>query len=144
MRSRVSPLRVVAVAAGLSVAGTVVGAACGAIAIAIVGSLLPGPGALGLTGIGAVFGAATGAVLAPAVAFLLLRHVPLGRAILHTAIGTVIGGVLGLATIPFGFVPLGFLWSAVAGFLVAAIRLRVRASREALRGPSAAPALGRG
>jgi hypothetical protein len=84
------------------------------------------------------FGAALGFVLAPIAAWTLMRHVPLWRAILETALGTAIGVGVGLFLSrgrPYAALwPLGF---GVAGFLAAAIRLRLthRAVRGAVSGP---------
>ncbi len=122
--------RILAVTAGLAVAGAIVGAIAGAAALAIWGLFVQGPpsGAVGngfgsFLAAGAGIGALFGVVLGPAAAWLLMRTVPLGRALFGTAVGTVIGGVAGLA---LGLNPIAM---PVAGFLAAALALRVTAGR---------------
>ena len=131
-----SPGRVVAVTAGLSVFGAVVGAAAGATAL-FVGTLLTGQAffdPLFVLGVPAVIGAILGAVLTPIAGWMLLRRVPLGRAFAGLAAGTIGGGILGWLSLyilahfsirargadPFA-VPVG---AAVVGFLVAAVVMR--------------------
>lgn len=124
------PRRVVAVTLALVGIGVVVGAACGVAALTIVGLFSGAPvfSDVGAVGIAAAFGAMVGAVAAPLFSWMLLRHVPLGKAILHTAMGTILGGMLGLS-LPVaslgGTVVPGLLYAPVAGFLLAAIRLRL-------------------
>jgi hypothetical protein len=78
---------------------------------------------------GAAGGATLGAVLAPLTAWGFLRRVALGKALLHTTVGTTIGAAVGLIADRAGLTPKSFvpaiLLSAVAGFLAAAIRLRL-------------------
>jgi hypothetical protein len=126
-----SPARVVAVTAGLSVFGSVVGAAAGAVSM-FVGTLLSGQPILGelfVLGIPAVIGAGLGAVLTPIAGWMLLRRVPLGRAFAGLAAGTIVGGALGWSLLarPLShyvdpiMVSVG---SAVVGFLIAAVAMR--------------------
>ena len=135
MNSKISPLRVLTVTLGLVGTGAVVGAVCGAFALAVVLTLTGTPHVLldpELYALGGAFGAVTGAVFAPAMSWLLLRRVPLGRAIAHTAVGAVLGGAIGffLPVLSFGLglVP-GFLWGGLLGATVAAARLRLVSSK---------------
>jgi len=130
----VSPLRVVAVTAGLVLTGIVVGGLCGAAALALVLTVMGGGRKAldpGLLAIAAAFGAVVGAVVAPLMSWLFLRNVPLGRATLQTAIGSILGGAVGfvLPVIPLGshVVP-GVLWGGLLGFIAAVVRLRLKAS----------------
>ena len=121
--------RILAVTAGLMVAGTIIGGVLGL--LAMLGWVLIRDAAslrqsLAVLGIAAGFGALAGAVLAPVFAWGLLRSVPLGRAILGTALGTIAGVIIGPLIAPQGLV-LG----ALAGFTSAAIVLRVMAARGA-------------
>jgi hypothetical protein len=132
-----SPARVVAVTAGLSVFGAVVGAGAGATAL-FLGSLLTGQPLLGgpfaLLALPAVIGAALGSVLTPIAGWMLLRRVPLGRAFAGLALGTIGGGALGwfglnmlarFSVIRGNVDPIvGPVSAAVAGFLVAAVAMR--------------------
>ena len=120
--------RIVAVTAGLAATGAVVGSVLGALTIIgwivvesrrLTGSDWP------VIGVAAVAGAAIGAVLAPIFAWALLRTVPLGRAILGTAVGTVAGVVVGPLIHAAGLIP-----GALAGFAIAAVALRLTASRR--------------
>lgn len=128
MDSKISPLRALLVTLGLVAAGGLVGAACGALAFALVLAVVGGPLEPGLLAIGGAFGAVTGTVVAPLVSWLLLRHVPLGRAIVQTALGTILGGAIGffLPVLGLGFaiVP-GFLWGGLVGLTAAAVRLKL-------------------
>ena len=128
MNSKISPLRALLVTMGLVAAGGLVGAACGALAFAIVLGVVGGPLEPGLLAIGGAFGAVTGTIVAPLVSWLLLRHVPLGRAIVQTALGTILGGAIGffLPVLGLGFavVP-GFLLGGLVGLTAAAVRLRL-------------------
>jgi len=128
--------RILAVTAGLSVIGALVGAVLGILAIAFVGLVTDGPGGIldasVLFGTTALFGALVGSILAPIAAWALMRHVPLWRAILETSVGTMLGVVLGYWLGPvFRF---GLFWSVtlgVAGFLCAAVRLRLASQQRA-------------
>jgi hypothetical protein len=118
---------VLAVTAGLSLAGAVLGAIASTIALFLATVITDGvPGALQLDvlGFAAAFGAVCGAVAAPAGGWLLLRRVPLGRAMAWTVIGTVLGAVV-LWVVPLGYnrIERGIL-GALAGFLAAAVALR--------------------
>jgi hypothetical protein len=132
MKSRISPLRALAVTLGLVAAGGLVGAACGALAFAIVLAIAGESLDPGLLSIGGAFGAAAGTIVAPLISWLFLRHVPLGRAIAHTALGTIVGGAIGffLPTLGLGFafVP-GFLYGGLAGCTAAAVRLKLATPR---------------
>lgn len=125
--------RVVAVTAGLVVAGAVVGAVAGAamftLTMLLSGELSKLWVARDLLMFAAWFGARAGAVLGPVAAWLLMRHVPLGRAIGGTALGTLAGGALGLLMVgPVESIPAGVL-----GFCAAAVYLRVRTPGQARR-----------
>ena len=134
----ISPARVTAVTAGLSVFGAVVGAAAGAVAM-LVGTLITGGmtvGDLFVLGIPAVLGAGLGAVLTPIAGWMLLRRVPLGRAFAGLAAGTIAGGVLGWSLLArplsdFTDPIMVSVSSAVAGFLIAAIAMRYSKSARA-------------
>jgi hypothetical protein len=134
MRSKVSPLRVLAVTLGLVATGGLVGAVCGALAFAMVLGVAGESIDTGLLSIGGAFGAVTGTIVAPLVSWLFLRRVPLGRAITQTALGTILGGAIGffLPTLGLGFafVP-GFLYGGLAGCTAAAVRLKVTTPKTA-------------
>jgi hypothetical protein len=122
----VSPPRVVAVTAGLSVAGGAFGAAAGATALGIVLAAsgdLRSLSDLFILGIPASIGAGLGAVCAPIAGWLLLRHIPLGRAFVGLTLGTVLGGVAGwyLGDDPF----IRPVILAAIGFLCSAVLMRV-------------------
>lgn len=130
---------------GLSATGAVVGAALGALALLTmllaggVGNDIDAWG--GPLGVAAALGAMLGALLAPIAAWTLMRHVPLWRAIAETALGTVLGVGAGYLLGPrLGReAPWEFLF-ALAGFALAAIRLRLThrgAARSAPGGPEA-------
>jgi hypothetical protein len=123
--------RIIAVTAGLSVVGFVLGAVLGGLlfgaASIIVAGVRP---SLALPVLSAAVGCGVlGLVLAPLAAWTLMRHVPLWRALGETALGTALGGILGnLVPIdswpfPFPFVPPLLL--ALVGFVLAALRLRL-------------------
>jgi hypothetical protein len=119
--------RIVAVTAGLAVAGGVLGAAASVIALLLAAALtdgLPLPPHLDVLTFVAGFGAVLGSIAAPAGGWLLLRQVPLGRAMLWSVIGTVVGGVAAW-TARLGHDQIGgAVMGAVAGFLIAALALR--------------------
>ena len=130
--------RILAVTAGLSAAGIVVGALCGAAVVAMVLVVRDGPRSLfdpeldGIFGLAAALGAVVGVIAAPALAWGLLRRVPLGRAVAWTALGTVTGATLGELALPVNpyvmLVP-GVLVGALLGFVASGVALRVRAAR---------------
>ncbi len=122
----VSPARVAGVTAGLAVAGAVAGAAVADVVLATALLVTQGPIAvfrdLFVYMVGGLVGGACGLLCGPIAAWTLLRRVPLGRAILEPSIGAAIGGALGLFFARPGiFAPIA---GAIAGLLVAAIRLR--------------------
>ena len=123
-------LRIVAVTAGLLMAGAVAGAVAAVAAVAIAIALTASP--VTLTPEPLVFagmvGAFFGGVLLPVTAWIFLRRVPLGLALLGTLLGTIIGGVLGWVVHLTGDPVEGGVIGAVAGFAVAALLLRLRAS----------------
>jgi hypothetical protein len=129
-------LRIAAVTAGLLLAGAVAGAVAAdvavAIALAITGSPIRAAGFEPLMFV-AVVGALFGGVLLPVTAWLFLRRVPLGLALLGTLAGTVVGGVLGWVFPPMGDMVQGGVIGAVAGFALAALVLRLRASAPSSR-----------
>ena len=123
----VSPARVVGVTAGLAVASAVAGAAVADAVLATALVVTQGPMA-GFRDplvylVGGVVGAACGLVCGPVAAWTMLRKVPLGRAILEPSIAAEIGGAFVLLlAVPRGI--WGPIGGAVAGLLLAAIRLR--------------------
>lgn len=125
MRTRAA--RIVAVTAGLALAGAALGAVTSVVALLLAALLtegLPLPLHRDVLGFVAGFGAACGTVAAPAGGWLLLRHVPLGRTMLWSVIGTVAGGVLSW-TLPLGHDQIGrAVMGAIVGFLAAALFLR--------------------
>lgn len=123
----VSPTRVALVALGLIPTGAVAGALAGALGVTIWVSFTQGIRiALDPTlwAVAGAVGGALGAVLLPIAGLTVLRYVPLGRALAETIVGTAIGGALGVQ-----FLGEGWLLGALAGFAVAAIRLRMLAKR---------------
>ncbi|HEU5183473.1 MAG TPA: hypothetical protein VFU01_02820 [Gemmatimonadaceae bacterium] len=135
--------RIVAVTAALSVVGAVFGAIAGVVAL-FLSLLVTGSGDLGgatstVVLYAALIGGALGALGAPAAAWLLLRHVPIGRAIFWSGLGATVGGVGGLlATVwlQAGDEIRNAVLGAIAGFLAAALVLRLRAPRQARSGSS--------
>jgi len=120
------------VLAGLVVLGGVVGGALGAGLVLLLG-LRVGDFRMAGDGLfyGMTFGAAMGSVLAPLAAWTLMRHVPLWRAIFETMLGTVGGAVLGLVFQPMRDTALlSPPLLGIAGFALAAIRLRFRRPRR--------------
>lgn len=126
-----SPFRAVTVTAGLAIAGAVLGGGAGALALGIALVLsTPAPGLADLFDlvVPAFIGAFLGFFAAPLAGWLLLRRVPLGRAFGGLLLGTVLGGLagwflmVGTEDIPFTEPIL----SAVAGFLIAAVYMRIR------------------
>jgi hypothetical protein len=119
--------RILAITAGLAVAGAVVGGVLGGLMVTLV-MFLDGRArwsAIGLLA-GAGFGAEVGFVLAPVAAWTLMRRVPLWRAITDTAIGTTVGAGIGLFLQPsFRVIALSPLVLGVVGFAAAALRLRL-------------------
>ena len=133
--------RVLAVTAGLAVAGAVTGAVCGLAALAplvVAGWLRPTSGynPIVLSQVGAMAaaaGAALGAVFGPVLAWSLLRHLPLGRVILWAAVGTVLGSFAGWAV---GGNPLApglpaIFGGGLLGMVTAGLGLRRRAAKLA-------------
>ena len=123
--------RVVAVTASIALIGAIIGAVIGGVLQSV--AVLVAPGTtneqMEIALVGALFGALIGAVLAPITAWVFLRRVPLGRAIAHTAIGATAGATLGLVIPLLGFRRFGggtMLIGTLAGFLVAAVRLRLK------------------
>ena len=123
--------RIIAVTAGLSVTGFILGAMIGGLIFGAAGMVAAGlrptlvvPVLRAALGCGAL-----GLVLAPLAAWTLMRHVPLWRALGETALGTALGGIVGYLVpaeswpFPFPFVPP--LVFALLGFVVAALRLRL-------------------
>jgi hypothetical protein len=129
----ISVKRAAIVTGALAVTGFVCGAALGTIVltgmvvrdfgIPGLGSRLP---AIALAGVG--YGGALGAMLTPPMSWLLLRRVSLGRALLETAAGILIG-----ATIALVAAPLYTIQAALGGFLLAALRLRIKRSSSRAR-----------
>jgi hypothetical protein len=136
---QVSPTRVALVTLGLIPTGAAAGALAGALGVTIWMSFVGGIRAAldsQLWAFAGMVGGALGAVLLPIAGFTVLRYVPLGRALAETIVGTAIGGALGVQ-----FLGQGWLVGALAGFGVAAIRLRALAKRArtaGLNGPEPA------
>ncbi len=123
----VVPRRVAGVTVGLASTGAVLGAG---ISAAVGGFLGAGYALLGNTAISSApvpvlagLGAVLGAVLTPLTAFSLLRRVALGKTLLGTMLGMALGSSAGLAV--SGGDWLVAAGSGVAGFLVAAVLLRL-------------------
>ena len=123
--------RIIAVTAGLSVVGFILGAIIGALVFGAASMIAAGiRPAMAVPVLRAALGCgALGLVLAPLAAWTLMRHVPLWRALGETALGTALGGIIGYLVpaeswpFPFPFVPPLLL--ALAGFVLAAVRLRL-------------------
>ena len=112
-------------------AGAIFGGVAGSVALGIALAISEGLSSLTeftFLGVAAAIGAAVGAVAAPIAGWLLLRHVPLGRAFMGLTVGTVIGGAIGFLA-QVNSVP-GIVGVGAAGFLVAAVFLRLRARRQ--------------
>lgn len=134
--------RILAVTAGLGVAGAALGAVASVVAVLLATAVTearPLPLHLDVLAFVAGFGAVFGVIAAPAGGWLLMRHVPLGRAMLWCVIGTVVGGVI-FWTVPLGHDQIGrAIIGAVAGFLIAAVALRRMTPRSrAARGATTA------
>lgn len=127
--------RLVTVLSSIALVGAVLGGAIGAILFAAWEGVYifvfdSGGAARGmLAAEGAKSGALLGAVLAPITAWAFLRRVQLGKALLHTTLGTTGGAAVGLVLDRLSLArewPLpASLLLALAGFLGAAIRLRI-------------------
>ena len=123
--------RILAVTAGLSLTGFLLGAALGALIFGAASMIAAGIRSnLALPVLAAALGCgALGLVLAPLAAWTLMRHVPLWRALGETALGTALGGIAGYLVpaeswpFPFPFAPPLVL--ALLGFILAALRLRL-------------------
>lgn len=123
--------RILAVTAGLSVTGFVLGAVLGGLLFFAADFIAAGVGpGYSLPVLRAALGCGLlGLVLAPLAAWTLMRHVPLWRALGETALGTALGGIAGYLIppeswpFPFPFVPP--LLFALLGFVLAALRLRL-------------------
>lgn len=131
--TRYSPARVTGVTLGLSAAGAALGGVAGATALGVALLVSDGLGVLkdlGILLIPGVIGAMLGAVCAPLAGWLLLRRVPLGRAFGGLTLGTIVGGLIGWF-VPFSFnVFVQPIVTAAAGFLAAAVLLRIKHSRS--------------
>ena len=146
MRTR-SFRRVAQVTAGLSLVGAVVGGILGGILIVLLAARAGDGRGLGeLLATGALFGSAMGIVLAPLAAWTLMTRVPIWRAVVETAAGTFLGAAAGLVFQPMHDVAwLSPVWLGIAGFFLAAVRLRLRAahpagtSQSAVRRPAKEP-----
>lgn len=126
--------RIAAVTLGLAVAGALFGGAAGAVALAAVNLMRHGlqggfdPQILG--GV-AMVGAGLGAVLLPAAGWLLMRQVPIGKALLGTTVGTLLGAWAGSAAPDVALPVPSPILGALAGFALATVYLRIRATRRA-------------
>jgi hypothetical protein len=127
--------RIVAVTAGLLVAGAVAGALAADAALLIAVATTDGFGPMPADALAfvAALGALFGGVLLPITAWLFLRRVPLGLALLGTVLGTIAGGALGwIAQLGTNQITGGIL-GAVIGFACAALLLRRFASAPRVR-----------
>jgi hypothetical protein len=135
-------VRILAVTAGLAVAGAVLGAVASVIAFLLATAITEGPSLqlhLDVLAFVAAFGAVCGIIAAPAGGWLLLRHVPLGKAILWSVMGTVVGGVVAW-TASVGHDQIGIaVLGAVLGFLVAALLVRWTTPRVRAAGDPSRP-----
>lgn len=117
---------IVAVTAGLIVAGAVFGTIAGAVLLtawmAVTGSFNSLTDAAFMLRLSFDFGGRPGAVLGPIAAWLLMRHVPLGLAVGGTTLGTVVGGVIGFVATTL---PTGSMVYGMGGFVISAIALRI-------------------
>lgn len=123
-------LRAAGASVGLLLAGAAVGAALAVGVLAVWGRVVDGPGgfpyvwdAFELAG---VIGAALGGVLLPLVAWTVLPHVSFGRIVAETTIGSLLGAVVAIVA---GSDPLEVPVSALAGFGIAVLQLRLRNRR---------------
>jgi hypothetical protein len=125
--------RAFSITLGIAVVGAAIGGIIGAALLAGWTSFswfFYDPGSRGsIVAGGAAAGAGLGAVLAPLTSWVFLRRVPLGKALLQTMVGTTAGAAIGLGLDSAGLmlrtpVPAGLV-GAIAGFLAAAIRLRL-------------------
>ena len=121
------PRRVAGVTVALAGTGAVLGAGFSAAIVGLVGAglrltggVLPGP-----LPVVAAIGGGIGAILTPLTAFSLLRRVALGKALLGTILGMAVGTSAGFAA--SGGRLLVAIGAGVAGFLVTALLLRLRA-----------------
>ncbi|HEU4885981.1 MAG TPA: hypothetical protein VFT45_27335 [Longimicrobium sp.] len=124
--------RILAVTAGLMLAGAVLGTIAG-MAVLLAWPLADGDvfwftlGDIGdVLGVSLVFGGSLGAVMGPLAAWLLMRHVPLGLAVGGTTLGTLAGG--GIALMATADPAVAMLYG-MAGFGITAIGLRLRFPR---------------
>lgn len=119
--------RIMAVTAGLVVAGALFGGLAGAAVLVLWAMQLEGVYAAlsdpSIPLMGALFGGVVGAVLGPLAAWLLMRHVPLWLAVGGTTLGTLAGGAVGMLLTG---APDLSMYAGMAGFAVSAIALRVR------------------
>jgi hypothetical protein len=133
--------RSLAVTFTLILAGALVGAGCGLLAllpIPLLHALHPTPDdalvtASDVAPLAVAAGAALGGVLAPIFAWGLLRRAPIWRLMLEPAAGTVFGSLAGWALGFRGWIPgiPGFLGCALLGAFVAGLRLRLATQRVA-------------
>jgi hypothetical protein len=108
------------VIAGLSIAGTLAGAAAVALPLmALLFGISSGGPSWIFVAFGAIIGGVLGGIVGPLFAWVWLPEVPLGKVITRTFLGTLTGGALGWLT----FHPLAAAVGAIVGFLVAAAQL---------------------
>jgi hypothetical protein len=122
------PRRVAGVTVALAGTGAVLGAGFSAAAAGIVGvaaRLLGTPAVVAPVAVLAGIGGALGALLTPLTAFSLLRRVALGKAVLATMLGMALATSVGYVATG-GRIPIAVA-AGVAGFLVTALLLRLRA-----------------
>jgi hypothetical protein len=73
-----------------------------------------------------IVGAFFGGILFPLAMWLVMRRVPLGLAVVGTVIGTALGGMAGWVLADAHGNPISTaIWSAVAGFAIACVALRM-------------------
>ena len=133
-----APSRVVAVTAGLMLAGAALGALCGVVTVApvTVGAAINArtwndwSGILLLSATAGAVGGVAGTVLGPILAWTFLRRVPLGRVFRTAVIGTLVGSLAGCAVMVNPLLPEAgsVIVGGVVGLIASCLVLRHRAT----------------
>lgn len=136
----ISMQRATAVTAALAVTGFLCGGVIGTLVLAgtvirqtgthFFATKIPGIAFAGLT-----YGGAAGAILTPPLSWLLLRRVSLGRALGETALSALLFAAVALVVWPAFTIQAAF-----AGFVAAALRLRLKRSSSKSIGSPEDPA----